>query len=414
MATDRPASHRKKTILFIIITSLFFFWGMANNMTDTLLSAFKHILEMTDTQTSFIQFAFYAAYFCFALPAAYLIKCYGYKNGMIFGLLFYAMGSMLFFPAAGFSSYAFYLIAIYIMAGGCSILETVANPYILSMETDSVKALRKLNLAQAFNPVGSISGILMSKFFILDNLQDHSNPNPEIIREELDSVTIVYAGVGEVMLVVMVLLLFMNVPNFSNGFADMPFVKSAKLLFSKRNFRFGLVAEFFYVGAQIGVWSFIVKTVQEINADCEPSKIYLMAFVSFTFARFFFTYLMKYFQPHILLLIAGISALILSFVVMFGDGISVLIALSAISFCMSLMFPTIFGTALENTGNNRQLGASMLIMSIIGGSFFPSIQSVIAEKLTFQFSYIVPAVCFAVVTAYSISLTSLWKMETKN
>lgn len=139
-----------------------------------------------------------------------------------------------------------------------------------------------------------------------------------------------------------------------------------------------------------------------------------MAFVSFTFARFFFTYLMKYFQPHILLLIAGISALILSFVVMFGDGISVLIALSAISFCMSLMFPTIFGTALENTGNNRQLGASMLIMSIIGGSFFPSIQSVIAEKLTFQFSYIVPAVCFAVVTAYSISLTSLWKMETKN
>ena len=191
--------ERKFLLPFVLVTSLFLLWGLANNMTDTLLAAFKRIMDMSDTQTSLIQFAFYGSYFCFALPAALFIRKKSYKAGIVLGLLLYATGAILFYPAAKVANYAFYLIAIYIMAGGCSVLETTANPYILSMGSPETATLR-LNIAQSFNPIGSILGILMSKYFILDNIS-------------LYSVSGIYATLGCVLLVILAVMLFAKMPN---------------------------------------------------------------------------------------------------------------------------------------------------------------------------------------------------------
>ena len=199
---------------FVLLTSLFFFWGLANNMTDTLLAAFKHIMSLSDTQTSLIQMAFYGAYFCFALPAALFIKKFSYRSGIVLGLSLYACGAMMFYPAAVAESYFVYLAAIYILAGGCSILETVANPYILSMGSPET-ATRRLNLAQSFNPFGSITGILLSRFFILRGLQnytaeDRATMSPDMLKviqtDELDAITFTYMGVGEILLMVMIIM----------------------------------------------------------------------------------------------------------------------------------------------------------------------------------------------------------------
>ena len=190
--------ERKNILPFVLVTSLFALWGLANNMTDTLLAAFKRIMDMSDTQTSFIQMAFYGAYFCIALPAALFIRKHSYKSGVILGLILYALGAILFLPAAEVESYAFYLIAIYIMAAGCSVLETTANPYIMSMGSADT-ATRRLNIAQSFNPMGSILGILVSKYFILKDIS-------------LYSVSGTYAAVGGVLLVIMVVMLFARMP----------------------------------------------------------------------------------------------------------------------------------------------------------------------------------------------------------
>ena len=188
---------RRHAVPFALVTSMFLLWGLANNMTDTLLAAFKRIMSMSDTQTSLIQFAFYGSYFCFALPAALFIRRRSFKSGIILGLLLYAAGAMLFLPAARVASYGFYLVAIYVMAGGCSVLETTANPYVMSMG-DPRTATRRLNIAQSFNPVGSILGILMSKYFILDDIS-------------LYSISGTYAALGLVLLGILVVLSLIHI-----------------------------------------------------------------------------------------------------------------------------------------------------------------------------------------------------------
>lgn len=198
MNKEKPILEKKYLLPFVLVTSLFLLWGLANNMTDTLLAAFRNIMDMSDTQTSFIQMAFYGAYFCVALPAALFIKRHSFKSGVLLGLVLYALGALLFLPAAMSSSYAFYLVAIYIMASGCSVLETTANPYVMSMGSPET-ATRRLNIAQSFNPIGSIVGIMMSKYFILEDLS-------------LYSVSGTYSVLGIVLLLIMVVMIFSNMP----------------------------------------------------------------------------------------------------------------------------------------------------------------------------------------------------------
>lgn len=388
---------------FVLVTSLFFLWGVANNMTDTLLAAFKRIMSMSDTQTSLIQLAFYGAYFCVAFPAALFIRKHSFKSGVILGLCLYAVGAMLFLPAAKIASYGFYLVAIYILACGCSVLETTANPYIMSMG-NSETATRRLNVAQAFNPLGSITGILLSQAFILSDIS-------------LYSVSGTYFGLGCVLAIIMAVVLCVKMPERKSMVSDgvqNNWQASVKRLVTNKKYLFGVVSQFFYVGAQIGVWSFTIRIVMnELGILEKPAAtIYLISIIGFCVSRFVYTWLMKYFKPSKLLLFGALLSLICTLVVVFSAGSQwvLVIALMLISVFMSLMFPTIYGIALgdverEDCGGqagDAKIGASGLIMAILGGAFLTPVQGMMSDAFGINWSYLVPAICFAVVLMYAV------------
>lgn len=404
---------------FIMVTLLFLLWGIANNMTDTLLSAFKRIMSMSDTQTSLIQFAFYGSYFCFALPAALYIKRYSYKAGVILGLCLYASGAILFFPAAKTASYAFYLIAIYILAGGCSVLETTANPYILSMGVPET-ATRRLNVAQAFNPIGSITGILLSQFFILSELSSASAEQRAAMSpgeleamqaHELSAVTGTYMTLGFVLLAIMLVMAFAKMPEGSDQGGDGKLGETFRRLFSDKVYARGVIAQFFYNGAQIGCWSFTIRIVMEELGwlEAQAASFYLYAIIGFCVSRFIYTWLMKYFRPSVLLSFGGVMSLACVLVVLFGKGTGMVMVvfLMLTSVFMSLMFPTIYGLALGSISEgahpeDSKIGASGLIMSIFGGAVITPVQGLVSDHFGIYVSYIVPAVCFAVILAYAL------------
>lgn len=388
---------RRHAVPFALVTSMFLLWGLANNMTDTLLAAFKRIMSMSDTQTSLIQFAFYGSYFCFALPAALFIRRRSFKSGIILGLLLYAAGAMLFLPAARVASYGFYLVAIYVMAGGCSVLETTANPYVMSMG-DPRTATRRLNIAQSFNPVGSILGILMSKYFILDDIS-------------LYSISGTYAALGLVLLGILVVMLFARMPSGKDDDRSDSVGASFRRLLSNRLYRRGVVAQFFYVGAQIGVWSFTIRLVMQETGRLEAaaSSIYLISIIGHCLSRFIYTGLMRWFSPARLLTFGGVISALLSLTVVLsaGTGWLCITSLVLISSFMSLMFPTIYGIALggimrgDHPGDSK-IGASGLIMSILGGALLTPLQGMVSDHTNIYTSYAVPAFCFVVVTAYAV------------
>ena len=388
---------RRHAVPFALVTSMFLLWGLANNMTDTLLAAFKRIMSMSDTQTSLIQFAFYGSYFCFALPAALFIRRRSFKSGIILGLLLYAAGAMLFLPAARVASYGFYLVAIYVMAGGCSVLETTANPYVMSMG-DPRTATRRLNIAQSFNPVGSILGILMSKYFILDDIS-------------LYSISGTYAALGLVLLGILVVMLFARMPSGKDDDRSDSVGASFRRLLSNRLYRRGVVAQFFYVGAQIGVWSFTIRLVMQETGRLEAaaSSIYLISIIGHCLSRFIYTGLMRWFSPSRLLTFGGVMSALLSLTVVLsaGTGWICITSLVLISSFMSLMFPTIYGIALggimrgDHPGDSK-IGASGLIMSILGGALLTPLQGMVSDNTNIYTSYAVPAFCFVVVTSYAV------------
>lgn len=388
---------RRHAVPFALVTSMFLLWGLANNMTDTLLAAFKRIMSMSDTQTSLIQFAFYGSYFCFALPAALFIRRRSFKSGIILGLLLYAAGAMLFLPAARVASYGFYLVAIYVMAGGCSVLETTANPYVMSMG-DPRTATRRLNIAQSFNPVGSILGILMSKYFILDDIS-------------LYSISGTYAALGLVLLGILVVMFFARMPSGKDDDRSDSVGASFRRLLSNRLYRRGVVAQFFYVGAQIGVWSFTIRLVMQETGRLEAaaSSIYLISIIGHCLSRFIYTGLMRWFSPSRLLTFGGVMSALLSLTVVLsaGTGWLCITSLVLISSFMSLMFPTIYGIALggimrgDHPGDSK-IGASGLIMSILGGALLTPLQGIVSDHTNIYTSYAVPAFCFVVVTAYAV------------
>ena len=390
------ALEKKYLLPLALVTSLFLLWGLANNMTDTLLAAFKRIMDMSDAQTSLIQFAFYGSYFCFALPAAIFISRHSFKSGIILGLLLYAAGAILFLPAAYAASYGFYLVAIYIMAGGCSVLETTANPYILSMGSPET-ATRRLNIAQSFNPIGSIIGILMSKYFILKDIS-------------LYSVSGTYASLGLVLIAILVAILFVKMPAGRDSGNRSGILASFGRLFRNRLYRYGVVAQFFYVGAQIGVWSFTIRIVmQELGVlEAQASTIYLITIIGFCLSRFIYTWLMKWVSPAKLLLAGGVLSTLMTAVVVLGAGSGwlLIVALVLISFFMSLMFPTIYGLSLGGVAQSEhpddaKLGASGLIMAILGGALLTPLQGLVSDNSSIYMSYIIPAICFVVVTLFA-------------
>lgn len=404
----------KYRIPFILVSLLFLLWGVANNMNDTLLAAFRRIMSMSDLQTSLVQFAFFGAYFCFALPAALFIRKHSYKAGILLGLAGYAAGTMLFYPAAQTASYGFYLFAIYIMAGGCAVLETTANPYILSMGTPET-ATRRLNIAQTLNPVGAICGILLSRHFILSEL--HASDAAErsgmgadalaqIQRHELGAVSGTYMLIGFVLLALLAVIAFVKMPgDRDSGTFDI--ASTFRRLWKNPRWKYGVAAQFFYVGVQTGVWSFTIRLAMDRLGMMEKdaSMIFLYSIIGFTGFRFLFTWLMGYVRPVLLLAIASLAAIACTLGVIFGEGWFSVWALVSISAFMSLMFPTIYGIALDGIGGeDSKLAASGLIMAILGGALITPLQAYVSDNHGIGNSFWIPVACFAVVLIYSAGI----------
>ena len=408
---NSPVVEKKYLIPFILVTSMFFLWGLANNMTDTLLAAFRRIMSMSDFQTSLIQVAFYGSYFCLALPAALFIRKFSYKSGLLLGLGFFITGALLFYPASKTMVYGHFLAALFILAGGLSVLETTANPYILAMGNDKT-SVQRLNLAQAFNPIGSITGVLLSQFFILSHLNVadatvRAGLSPAELRliqeQELNAVMGPYVGVALILAVVWITIAVMRMPAATNANESINLKATFKNLLGNTNYKWGVVAQFFYVGAQIGVWSFTIRYIM-VELDMNESgaaNYYLAALILFTIARFVFTGLLKKYRGSILLIYSSFTAVILLFFVIFSGGYIGAFALVGISGCMSLMFPTIFGLASQGLGQDRKIAGSGLIMAILGGAVLTAIQGQVSDLTqSIHFSFFVPMACFLVVASY--------------
>lgn len=398
---------------FILITSLFFLWGLANNMTDTLLAAFKRIMSMTDAQTSLIQVAFYGSYFCLALPAAFITKKYTYKTGVLIGLGFFITGSLLFYPASQTMVYGHFLVALFILAGGLSILETSANPYIIALGPEET-GVRRLNLAQSFNPIGSITGVVLSKLFILSHLnlssaEERAAMSPDqlqaIQQDELSAVMGPYVGVAFFLIVLWLVIYFTGMPKASDAYSKVDLGPTIKRLMANKNYVWGVVAQFFYVGAQICVWSFTIRyTMLELNLnEDDASSYYLAALVLFMISRFICTALMKFIKPYKILAALAILAIFCTIVVIAGNGMVGVVALMSISGCMSLMFPTIYGLAVRGLGDDTKIGGSGQIMAILGGAVLTAIQGQVSDMTgSIHLSYIVPLGCFLIIAWYAL------------
>lgn len=355
--------------------------------------------------------SFYGAYFLLALPAALFIYRFTYKAGVLLGLGLFVLGALLFYPASLSMVYGHFLAALFILAGGLSILETTSNPYIIAMGPEAT-GTRRLNLAQSFNPIGSITGVLLSKLFILSNLDTAGAEERAVMTEgqlkalqsaELNAVMGPYVGVAVVLIIVWIIMASIRMPKASEKGDVSKFLPTLSRLFRNRNYTSGVIAQFFYVGAQIGVWSFTIRYVmKELSLNEEQaSSYYLAALILFVSARFVFTGLMKYFQPRKLLTFSAIMAILATLVVIFAGGKTGVYALVAISGFMSLMFPTIYGMAVQGLGNDMKIGGSGLIMAILGGAVLTLLQGKVSDMTgSIKLAYLVPMFCFAIIVVY--------------
>lgn len=385
-------------------------------MTDTLLAAFKKIMSMTDFQTSWIQIAFYGSYFLLALPAAIFIKKFTYKAGILMGLGLFVGGALLFLPASHTQVYGHFLTGLFVLAGGLSILETSSNPYVIAMGPEET-GTRRLNLAQSFNPIGSILGVFLSKLFILSNLNSADAAERALMSkeqlgvvqtQELSAVMGPYVGVAFVLILIWIIIAVVKMPKASDVGASLNFLPTFKRLLKNRRYTSGVIAQFFYVGAQIGVWSFTIRYVmQELNInEANSSSYYLAALILFSLSRFIFTGLMKFFKPGNLLTISALLALVSTLFVIFGSGYVGVIALIAISGFMSLMFPTIFGLSVRGLGGDTKIGGSGLIMAILGGAVLTALQGQVSDLTgSIHYAYFVPMTCFIVIAWFGIFIS---------
>ncbi|MBZ4657658.1 MAG: fucP [Methermicoccus sp.] len=409
---------------FILITTCFALWGFANDITNPMVKSFSKIFRMNVTQGALVQVAFYGGYFAMAFPAALFIKKFSYKSGILMGLALYAIGAFLFFPAKMTGSYYPFLLAYFILTCGLSFLETSANPYILTMGPEE-NATRRLNLAQSFNPVGSLVGMFVAMNFIQARLNPLSTAERanlsdiefEAIKQSDLSILIEpYLVIGLIVLTMFLIILLVRMPKNADKDKNLKLGAALKRIFSVPNYREGVIAQFFYVGAQIMCWTFIIQYgtrvfmtqgMEEQAAEVLSQKYNIAAMIIFCTSRFIATYLMKFFSPGKMIRAFAIAAGILTLGVIFFRDIKGLYCLVGVSACMSLMFPTIYGIALRGMGEDAKFGAAGLIMAILGGSVLPPLQARIIDMGTIgtsfpavNASFILPLICFVVVAWY--------------
>lgn len=414
----------------IVITSLFALWGFANDITNPMVAAFQTLMELPASQASLIQFAFYGGYATMAIPAALFIRRYNYKSGILLGLALYAIGAFLFIPAAAQQSFTFFCCSLYILTFGLAFLETTANPFILSLGSKETST-RRLNLAQAFNPMGSLSGMAVASLIVLPNLwSDRRDEAGQIIfgtlseaekadirLHDLAVIRDPYVCIGLIVLIMFIVIALMKMPKTQQTEAKTGHVSvrtTLSNLFHNTIYREGVIAQFFYVAAQIMVWTFIIHYADHLGINKTTAQMYnIVAMSLFLSSRFIATFLMKYVNGRLLLAIFGIGAAVATTGCILIEGMMGLYCLVGISFFMSLMFPTIYGIALENVDPyDTTLGAAFLVMAIVGGACMPVLQGAIidmggTEHVLFglpsvNVSYVLPLICFLVITLYGL------------
>lgn len=413
----------KYLVPFVLITSCFALWGFANDVTNPMVKAFSKIFLMNPVQGSMVQVAFYGGYFAMAFPAAMFIRRFTYKAGILVGLGLYACGALLFIPASAIGVYGPFLFAYFILTCGLSFMETSANPYILSMGAEETST-RRLNFAQSFNPMGSLMGMFVAKNFIQARLDSRdtaarSGLSPaefEAVKaHDLEVLSNPYIVIGIVILVMLVIIALVRMPRNEDKNHTIDFIPTLKRIFSIPRYREGVIAQFFYVAAQIMCWTFVVhygtrifmeQGMGEQEAEVLAQQHNIVAMIFFVTSRFICTFLLKYVKPGKLLMYLAIAGGILILGVIFIQGIMGLYCLVGVSACMSLMFPTIYGIALRGLGEDAKFGAAGLIMAILGGSIMPPLQgAIIKQEIVFSMpaenvSFILPFICFIVITIY--------------
>ncbi|CAB9495124.1 L-fucose:H+ symporter permease [Alteromonas macleodii] len=413
MKNNAPLVSKDTLIPFILLTICFAAWGVAANMTDPLVKVFSKIFTMSSLQSALVQFAYYGAYFCLAIPAAFINKRFSYKTGVLTGLGCAAAGAFLFYPASQTMTYGFFLAALFVLAGGLSILETSANPYVMAMGNQK-SATRRLNLAQAFNPVGTNLGVFLAATLILPNLNQATAQEraamsvselKNVIGAELDAVMLPYVGMACVLVLVWVAIFLIKAPiqeSVESSVEDVKLGASLKRLVANRHYRFGVLAQFFNVGAQTCVWTFTIQYAMQATGGNEVSggEILQYSMIVFLISRFVMTWAMQYLYPAKLLMIMSLVAMALCIFMTQSPNLAGVIALVSISACLSLMFPTIYGIALEGLGEDTKLGAAGLVMAILGGAIMPLFQAAIIDSAGVVVSYVVPAICFLLVGGY--------------
>lgn len=427
-AADSKVVVPKELLLpFVLITSLFALWGFANDITNPMVSAFKKVLELNNTQASWVQMAFYGGYFTMALPAAIFAKRYSYKKGILLGLALYAVGALLFYPAAAYEEFIFFLLALYILTFGLAFLETTANPFILSMGPEET-ATQRLNLAQAFNPIGALAGLFAAQTFILGSLQSddldaQGNPIYDSLAEsakaavrssDLMVIRNPYVILGLVVIGILVLIAIVKMPEKDEQDTEESVGTAIARIFRGAKFREGVIAQMFYVGAQIMCWTYIYQYAESIGIDNRSAVPYAMTALGvFLVGRWVCTWLLRYYSGGRLLFLFSGLAMVFTLGAIFLPGMTGLYSLVSISFCMSLMFPTIYGIALEDLGDDAKYGAAFLVMAIVGGAIMPLAQGVLLDiggagytdtlilgVPEVNFSFILPLFCFFIVGLY--------------
>ena len=416
--------EKKYLLPFIAITSLFALWGFANDITNPMVAAFQTLMELPAAKASLIQFAFYGGYATMAVPAALFIRRYSYKKGILLGLALYAIGAFLFIPAAARQSFTFFCFSLYILTFGLAFLETTANPFILSLGAKE-SATRRLNLSQSFNPMGSLAGMAVASMVVLPNLlSDRRDAAGNIIfstltesekasirMHDLAVIRDPYVMLGIVVVVMFIIIALVKVPATQpQGSEQNSFRTTLRNLWHNRVYREGVVAQMFYVAAQIMVWTFIIQYADNLGINKATAQNYnIVAMCMFLVGRFISTGLMKYVDGRKLLVAFGVGAALCSLGAILIVGKVGLYSLVGISLFMSLMFPTIYGTALENVSlADASLGAAFLVMAIVGGALMPPLQGAIIDLGTVaghpavNVSYVLPLVCFVIVTIYGL------------
>jgi len=412
--------ERRYLLPFVLITSLFALWGFANDITNPMVAAFQTVMEISTSRASMVQFAFYGGYATMAIPAALFVQKYSYKKGILLGLALYAIGALLFIPAAKHEVFTYFLFSLYILTFGLAFLETTANPFILSLG-DPETSTRRLNLAQAFNPMGSLLGMFVASRVVLASLEsDKRDAAGELIFPTLDEATKAairtsdleiirnpYMILGFVVIVMFIIIAVVKMPSSGHSTHIHP-MQSIRTLFKNKVYREGVFAQIFYVAAQIMCWTFIIQYADNLGIDKATAQMYnILAMGIFLGSRFIATALMKYVNSRKLLMIFAIGGMFTITGVIFIEGMMGLYCLIATSAFMSLMFPTIYGIALENVSQtDATLGAAFLVMAIVGGAIMPKLQAIIIDLGRVWYlpsvnaSFILPFICFCVIAAF--------------